>query len=258
MTDHAASFAHDHAAAPSVDPKEIEKFSRIAAEWWDPTGKFRPLHKFNPARVKYIRDAILAHFALDADAAPPLAGLSLLDVGCGGGLVCEPMARLGAAVTGIDAAARNIAVARLHAEQQDLNIRYLCTSAEALAAEAAGGFDVVLNLEVVEHVADPAGFLATSARLLKPGGLMIVATLNRTAKALLLAKIGAEYVLRWLPPGTHDPRKFLRPDELTAHLRAAGMNVTASAGFSYAPLQDRWSITSDLSVNYMLTATASA
>lgn len=250
----AATDAATDAIGATVDRAEIEKFSRIAAEWWDPAGKFRPLHKFNPARLGYIRDAVVARFARDARDARPLAGLRLLDVGCGGGLVAEPMARLGAAVTGIDAAARNVAVARLHAEQEGLAIDYRCTTVEDLVAAGETPFDVVLNLEVVEHVADVGRFLADSARLLAPSGVMVVATINRTAKAFALAKIGAEYVLGWLPRGAHDPRKFVRPEELEAHLAAAGLSVTARAGVSYFPILDRWKVTGDASVNYMVTA----
>lgn len=238
----------------SVDPAEIEKFSRIAAEWWDPFGKFRPLHKFNPARLGYIRDALVAHFARDRRDAAPLAGLRILDVGCGGGLVAEPMARLGAQVVGIDASARNIEAARLHARQQGLDIDYRCTLVETLVATDEPPFDAVLNLEVIEHVVDPRSFLADSARLLAPRGLMVVATISRTLKAIALAKIGAEYVLRWLPRGTHDPRKFLRPEELAALLGSAGLTVTGQAGVSYAPWLDRWLVGDDVSVNYLMTA----
>ena len=243
------------AAGASVDRAEVEKLGRLAAEWWDPFGKFRPLHKFNPARLAYIRDALTAHFARDRAAERPLSGLRLLDVGCGGGLVAEPMARLGATVVGVDASARNIEAARIHAGRQGLTVDYRCATVEDLVAAGETPFDAVLNLEVVEHVADPRVFLAESARLLAPRGLMVVATINRTAKAFALAKVGAEYILRWLPQGTHDPRKFIRPDELAAHLEAAGLAVTAKAGVSYAPLMDRWRVTDDISVNYMITAT---
>ncbi|MBY0421173.1 MAG: bifunctional 2-polyprenyl-6-hydroxyphenol methylase/3-demethylubiquinol 3-O-methyltransferase UbiG [Parvularculaceae bacterium] len=245
-------------AASSVDPREIEKFSRMAAEWWDPFGKFRPLHKFNPARLAFIRDAILSRYARDPDAVRPLEGLRLLDVGCGGGLVAEPMARLGAAVVGIDAAERNIAAARLHAEQGGLAIDYRCATVEALVAAGEPPFDVVLNLEVVEHVAEPEAFIAASASLLKPEGLMVVATINRTLRAFALAKIGAEYVLGWLPRGTHDPRKFVPDAALKAWLERAGMTVTGFAGVSFNPLEDRWRVTRDLGVNYMATSTRSA
>ncbi|MBB5519141.1 bifunctional 2-polyprenyl-6-hydroxyphenol methylase/3-demethylubiquinol 3-O-methyltransferase UbiG [Amphiplicatus metriothermophilus] len=238
----------------SVDPAEIEKFSKMAAEWWDPFGKFRPLHKFNPIRLGYIRDAACAHFRRDRRARRPLEGLRLLDVGCGGGLVCEPMSRLGATVVGIDAAPANIEVAKLHAAEAGLDIDYRAATLEALLEAGEPPFDIVLNLEVVEHVADPAAFLKDSAALVKPGGLMIVATINRTLKAFALAKIGAEYILRWLPRGTHDPRKFLKPEEVKAPLAEAGMTVTATAGVSYQPLLDLWRVTEDTDVNYMVTA----
>lgn len=238
----------------SIDPDEIEKFSKIADEWWDPFGKFKPLHKFNPARLAYIRDAASAHFGRDRRARAPLAGLRLLDVGCGGGLVAEPMRRLGADVTAIDASERNVKTAMTHARETGLDIDYRATTVEALIAAGETPFDIVLNLEVVEHVADPAAFLADSASLVRPGGMMIVATINRTLKAFALAKVGAEYVLRWLPRGTHDPAKFLKPEEIDRNLADAGMIVTAHAGVSYNPLMDLWKIAEDTDVNYMVTA----
>jgi 2-polyprenyl-6-hydroxyphenyl methylase/3-demethylubiquinone-9 3-methyltransferase len=237
----------------SVDPEEIARFEAMAAEWWDPAGKFKPLHKFNPVRIAYIRDAVCAHFGRDPEDVAPFKGLTLLDIGCGGGLIAEPMTRLGAAVTAIDAADKNIGTAKAHAMQMGLDIDYRFTTAEALR-DAGAQYDVVLNLEVVEHVADVEGFLGASIGLLKPGGITIVATLNRTLKALALAKIGAEYVLRWLPAGTHDWRKFLKPSELTGALRHAGARVTDSVGMSYNPLTDRWTQSRDTDVNYMLTA----
>lgn len=239
---------------PSVDPGEIEKFSRIADEWWDPFGKFRPLHKFNPVRLAYIRDAACAHFGRDRRLRAPLAGLRLLDVGCGGGLVAEPMRRLGADVVAIDAAERNVKTAMTHARETGLDIDYRATTVEALLAAGEAPFDIVLNLEVVEHVAEPSAFLAGSASLVRPGGLMVVASINRTMKALALAKIGAEYVLGWLPRGTHDPRKFIRPDEVERALTGAGMTTTARAGVGYQPLTDLWKITDDTAVNYMVAA----
>lgn len=240
-------------AASTIDPAEIEKFSRLAAEWWDPRGKFRPLHKFNPVRLAYIRDAVVSHFGRDGRVRAPLEGLTLLDVGCGGGLASEPMARLGAKVAGIDASARNIEIARLHAGEQSLAIDYRATSVEALA-ETRERFDIVLNLEAVEHAADPALFIAKSADLLQPNGLAIVATINRTLKAFALAKVGAEYVLGWLPRGTHDPRKFLKPEELEKMLGEGGLCITGRAGVVYDPLADAWRLSEDLGVNYMLTA----
>jgi len=239
----------------SIDPGEVEKFSKIADEWWDPFGKFKPLHKFNPARLAYIRDAAAAHFARDRRDRSPLQGLRLLDVGCGGGLVAEPMRRLGADVVAIDASDRNIKTAMVHAAEAGIEIDYRATTVEDLVQAGEDPFDIVLNLEVVEHVADPAEFLADSARLLRPGGLMIVATINRTLKALALAKIGAEYVLGWLPRGTHDPAKFLKPVEMERALSSAGLAVTAFAGVSYNPLMDLWKISDDTDVNYMAIAT---
>lgn len=239
----------------SIDPDEVEKFSRIADEWWDPFGKFRPLHKFNPARLAYIRDAAATHFGRDRLGRSPLQGLRLLDVGCGGGLVAEPMRRLGAEVVGIDASERNIKTAMVHAGDADLEIDYRAATVEQLLSAGEAPFDIVLNLEVVEHVVDPEAFLTNSARLVKPGGLMIVATINRTLKALAFAKIGAEYILRWLPRGTHDPAKFLKPEEVARALTQAGLTVTACAGVSYNPLMDSWRISEDTGVNYMTSAT---
>lgn len=250
----AGNAATEDGAATSVDPKEIEKFSRLAEQWWDPFGKFRPLHKFNPVRLAYIRDAVATRFGRDPRAPSPLAGLRLLDVGCGGGLVAEPMRRLGASVVGVDASDRNIKVAALHAEAGKLDIDYRAATVEALVAAGEAPFDVVLNLEAVEHAADPALFLAKSAALTRPGGIMIVATINRTLKAFALAKIGAEYVLGWLPRGTHDPRKFVTPGEIERWLAEAGMTLTARAGVVYNPLLDQWRISEDLGVNYMTTA----
>ena len=241
-------------AQTTIDPAEIEKFSAIAAEWWDPFGKFKPLHKFNPVRLGYIRDEVCTHFDRDRLEKKPLHGLRLLDIGCGGGLVSEPMTRLGAQVTGIDAAERNVKTALAHAGEHKLDIDYRATSVEDLQAAGETPYDVVLNLEVVEHVADVPLFLKTSAAMLKPGGIMIMATINRTLKALATAKIGAEYILRWLPAGTHDPRKFVRPAEAREALEAAGMQVRVPVGVSYQPLLDSWRITDDASVNYMLTA----
>lgn len=240
--------------AVTVDPDEIEKFSAMAEDWWDPDGKFKPLHKFNPVRLAYIKDALCYHFGRAPEQSKPLAGLTLLDIGCGGGLVAEPMARLGASVTAIDATEQNIKTALAHLSAQDLSIDYRHTSAEELIENGYGPFDAVLNLEVVEHVADVEAFLSASATLTKPGGLMVIATINRTLKALALAKIGAEYILRWLPAGTHDPRKFVTPAEIEAALNAASMIVSERTGVSFNPLTDKWSLTGDLAVNYMMTA----
>lgn len=237
----------------SVDPDEIAKFAALAEEWWDPDGKFRPLHRLNPARLAYIRDRAAARFGREPLGEAPLRGLRVLDIGCGGGLLCEPLARLGAAVTGIDAARRNIEIARLHAAQSGLEIDYRHATAEDLAG-AGEAFDVVLNMEVVEHVADVEGFLHASAALVGPGGIMVLATLNRTPKAFVLAIVGAEYVLRWLPRGTHDWRRFLRPSELAAMLRRAGMEVEDLTGVVYNPLTASWRLARDHDVNYMVLA----
>ncbi len=242
----------------TIDEVEIDKFSAIAAEWWDPFGKFKPLHKFNPVRLAYIRDGACAHFGRDRREKRPLEGLRLLDIGCGGGLVAEPMARLGASVTAIDASEANIKTALAHAGPLGLDIDYRATTAEDLLAAGEGPFDIVLNLEVIEHVADPALFVESTSQLVAPDGMLVMATINRTLKALALAKIGAEYVLRWLPAGTHDPRKFVKPEEAKSALMKAGMTVTAEAGVSYNPLMDVWRISEDTDVNYMLTAIKTA
>ena len=237
--------------ADSRDPAELEKFRRMAAEWWDPAGKFKPLHQFNPVRLEYIRDRACEHFGRDRHAMRSLEGLSLLDVGCGGGLLCEPMARRGATVTGIDAVARNIEIASVHAAESGLNIDYRAITAEDLLADGEQ-FDMVLNMEVVEHVADPAAFLAVCARLVAPGGLTFAATLNRTPKAFALAIVGAEYVMRWLPRGTHDWRKFVKPSELVSGLEAGGIEMIELTGVVFNPLPGSWSRNrSDIDVNYM-------
>lgn len=245
-------------AAPpksSIDPAEVERFSRIAAEWWDPNGKFAPLHRFNPVRLSFIREQALAHFSRDGAQRQPFEGLRLLDIGCGGGLLSEPMRRLGFAVTGVDASERNIATAAAHAAEQGLTIDYRASTAEQLLAGGEAAFDVVLNMEVIEHVADPGAFLRDTARLLKPGGVMIVATLNRTLKALALAKFGAEYVLRWLPAGTHDWRKFLKPEELRGFIAGEPLEMTGPFGVAYDPLTGRWSRSGDVDINYMMVVT---
>jgi 2-polyprenyl-6-hydroxyphenyl methylase/3-demethylubiquinone-9 3-methyltransferase len=240
------------ASTTSIDAAEVERFSRLAAEWWDPKGKFAPLHRFNPTRLAFIRDQALHRFARDPRARRPFEGLALLDIGCGGGLLAEPMARLGFQVTGVDASARNIGTAQAHADAQGLSIDYRCATAEALLA-AGEAFDLILNMEVIEHVADPGQFLRDCAAMLKPGGLMIVATLNRTLKAFALAKLGAEYVLRWLPAGTHDWTKFLKPEELRAFLAEAPVTVDGPFGVVFDPLSGRWSQSHEAAVNYMMT-----
>jgi 2-polyprenyl-6-hydroxyphenyl methylase / 3-demethylubiquinone-9 3-methyltransferase len=237
----------------SIDPAEVERFSRIAAEWWDPRGKFAPLHRFNPVRLAFIRDQALYRFQRDGSQRRPFEALRLLDIGCGGGLLSEPMARLGFEVVGVDASERNVGTARAHAAEQGLEIDYRASTAEALLAAGEPPFDVILNMEVVEHVADPGAYLRDCARLLKPGGLMIVATLNRTLKALALAKIGAEYILRWLPAGTHDWRKFLTPDEIRGFLSAEPVIVDGPYGVVFEPLSGRWKPSGDADVNYMMT-----
>ena len=246
------------ASASSIDPKEVEQFSRIAAEWWDPKGKFAPLHKFNPVRLSFIRDQVQARFGRDPKAIRPFEGLRLLDIGCGGGLLCEPMTRLGFQVTGVDASERNIGTASAHAAEQGLAIDYRATTAEDLLAAGERPFDVILNMEVIEHVADPGAYLRDCARLLAPGGLMIVATLNRTLKALALAKIGAEYVLRWVPAGTHDWNKFLKPEELRSFLDGEPVAVHGPFGVAFNPLTDRWVRSADCDINYMVTVTRDA
>lgn len=246
------------AARSSIDPTEVETFSRIAAEWWNPRGKFAPLHRFNPVRLAFIREQALYRFNRDTTARRPFEGLRLLDIGCGGGLLSEPMTRLGFSVTGVDASEKNIATASAHASEQGLEIDYRASTAEALLAAGEPPFDVILNMEVIEHVADPGGYLRDCALLLKPGGLMIVATLNRTLKALALAKIGAEYVLRWLPIGAHDWNKFLKPGEIRDFLVGAPVVVDGPFGVVFNPLTGRWAESTDTDVNYMMTVVRDA
>ena len=242
-----------HAQGKSVDVAEVERFSRLADDWWNPTGKFAPLHRFNPVRLGFIRDRALGRFGRDGGARRPFEGLRLLDIGCGGGLLCEPMARLGFDVTGVDASERNIGAAKAHAASMDLPINYLCSTVETLAEEGSEPFDLILNMEVIEHVADPKAFLQDCSRLIAPGGMMIVATLNRTAKAMALAVIGAEHVLRWLPVGTHDWNKFIKPEEITAWLAGEHVQIEGPFGVGFNPLTGRWSQTGDAKVNYMMT-----
>ena len=232
---------------------EIARFTAMADAWWDPGGKFKPLHQINPVRIGYIRDLICQQHDRDPKGAKPFDGLKILDIGCGGGLLCEPMRRLGATVTGIDAGEKNIAIASLHAEQSGLDIDYRHQLPEDLT-KTKGTFDIVLNMEVIEHVADVDAFLKASASLVKPGGLMVLSTMNRTLKAFALAKVGAEYIMRWLPVGTHDWRKFVKPSELARGLRPYGVNITDVTGMVYNPFKDTWSLSDDLNVNYLVSA----
>ncbi len=235
----------------TVDPSEIAKFEAMAAEWWDENGKFKPLHMLNPCRLDYITTQIAGEFDRDLSTSSPFDGLRLLDIGCGGGLLSEPMARLGADVVGADAAERNIPVAQVHAQQSGLDIDYRHTTAEALA-EAGEQFDVVLNMEVVEHVASPIDYLTACRKLLKPGGLHICSTLNRNPKSYIMAIIGAEHVMRWLPKGTHEWSKFITPDELYELIRAAGLDPVDKKGFVFHPVTWSWYLSDrDLSVNYV-------
>ena len=237
----------------TLDDAEVKRFAALAAEWWDPNGKFRPLHKLGPARLAFVRQEIVRHFDRGSGGLRPFDGLSVLDIGCGGGLVSEPVARLGATVTGIDPAAENIEAARRHAEGQGLTIDYRSVLVEDLVAEGCT-FDCVLCLEVVEHVPDVGAFLTTCAKLVRPGGLMILSTINRTLKAYALAIVGAEYILRWLPVGTHQWERFVTPDELARYAEAAGLSPATREGLVYNPLTDAWSLSQDLDVNYMASA----
>ena len=242
------------ANASTVDAAEIAKFEAMAAEWWDETGKFKPLHMLNPVRLDYITTQIAAEYGRDLSTPKPFDGLSLLDIGCGGGLLCEPMARLGARVVGADAAEKNIPVARIHAEQSGLDIDYRATTAEAVV-EAGELYDVVLNMEVVEHVADPAEFLSVCGQLVKSGGIHICSTLNRTARSYLSAIVAAEQVIRWLPKGTHEWKKFITPDELFSMLDRAGLEPLDRTGMVFNPLTWNWSLSPrDLTVNYVTMA----
>ncbi len=237
----------------SIDRDEVERFAALADRWWDPSGPMRPLHRLNPTRLTWIRDEICRHWSRDATTSRPLRDLSVVDIGCGAGLVCEPLARLGANVTGIDPAAANIGIARDHAHAGDLDIAYRSAEAADLVAKGEA-YDVVLALEVVEHVADVPAFVATCAGLVRPGGLMIASTINRTPKAFLLAIVGAEYVLRWLPRGTHRYDRLVTPSELGDALAAAGLTVAGDTGVLYDPLADTWRLGDDLDVNYMMSA----
>ena len=233
----------------SVNKKEIEKFSKMAAEWWDPSGKFKPLHKFNPIRIRYIKENIINSFKLKSKK-KPLDKINILDIGCGGGLLSEPMTRLGANVTGIDASSKNINIAKLHAKKNKLKINYLCSSPEKLKIQKK--FDVILNMEIVEHVEDINFFINSCSKLLKKNGLMFVATLNKTLKSYLFAIIGAEYVLRWLPIGTHDWEKFVKPEDLKKILNKNNLKLEKLDGMNFNIIKDEWSVSSDTSINYII------
>jgi 2-polyprenyl-6-hydroxyphenyl methylase/3-demethylubiquinone-9 3-methyltransferase len=239
----------------SVDTAEVARFSALAERWWDPAGPFAPLHRINPARLAYIRETALERFGREPKARRPFEGLRLLDVGCGGGLLSEPMARLGFKVTGIDPSAEGIGAAAAHAADQGLAIDYRATTVEALLEAGEAEFDIVLNMEAIEHVADPGAFLRDSARLLAPGGLMILATLNRTLKALALGKVAAEYILRWVPAGTHDWRRFLTPQDVRRFLAGELFEVAGPFGLAYDAVSGRWRRSADAEVNYMMTVT---
>ena len=233
----------------SVNKKEIEKFSKMAAEWWDPSGKFKPLHKFNPIRIKYIKENIINSFKIKTKK-KPLDKINILDIGCGGGLLSEPMTRLGADVTGIDASIKNINIAKLHAKKNNLKINYLCSSPEKLKIQKK--FDVILNMEIVEHVDDINFFINSCSKLLKKNGIMFVATLNKTLKSYMFAIIGAEYVLRWLPIGTHDWEKFVRPEDLKKILSKNNLKLEKLDGMNFNIIKDEWSVSSDTSINYIV------
>src|SRR5210317_1269680 len=233
----------------SVNYKEIEKFSKIAEEWWDPKGKFKPLHKFNPIRIAYIKDHIIKTFKIN-EKKTPLKKLKILDIGCGGGLLSEPMCRLGAEVTAIDASERNIKVAKLHAKKNNLKIRYICTSPEKIKVK--NHFDVILNMEIVEHVEDVDFFLKSCSKLLKKNGIMFVATLNKTLKSYIFAIVGAEYVLRWLPIGTHDWEKFVKPEDLKKILTKNDLKLEKLEGMNFNMIKDEWTVSSDTSINYII------
>ncbi|CAN5364600.1 bifunctional 3-demethylubiquinone 3-O-methyltransferase/2-octaprenyl-6-hydroxy phenol methylase [soil metagenome] len=243
------------AAGSSIDPADVARFSAQAAEWWDVKGPFAPLHRFNPSRLAFVRDRVAARFGRNGRERAPFSGLSLIDIGCGGGLLAEPMARMGFAVTAIDASSENIGTARAHAQPQGLDIAYRAATVEQLEAEKAGPFDVVLTMEVIEHVADPGAFIRACSRLMAPGGMMIVATLNRTLKSLALGKIAAEYVLGWVPPGTHDWHQFLKPDEIRLMLSSEPVAVTGPFGLALNPLTGQWAESQDAGINYMMIAT---
>ena len=235
----------------TVDKKEIEKFSRLAQDWWNPNGKFKPLHLFNPARVKFIKEKLISHFKLNLNTRKPLRGLKILDIGCGGGLLCEPLKKLGADITGIDASINNIKVAKLHARKMKLNIKYIHSSPEKLNLE--NKFDIVLNMEVVEHVSDVDLFLKKSSKLIKKNGIMFIATINKNLKSYIFGIVGAEYILRWLPIGTHDWEKFLKPQDLENMMNSNNFTNDQVVGMKFDLLSNKWSKSHDISVNYIST-----
>ena len=232
----------------TINKKEIEKFSKIAEEWWNPEGKFKPLHKFNPIRISYIKENIIKTFKINQNKTP-LKNIKVLDIGCGGGLLAEPMCRLGAEVTAIDASEKNINVAKLHSKKNDLKINYICTSPEKL--QIKNKFDVILNMEIVEHVEDVNFFLKSSSKLLKKNGIMFIATLNKTLKSYIFAIVGAEYILRWLPIGTHEWERFLKPEELISILKKNDLNIDRLDGMKFNILTDSWTVSDDKSINYI-------
>ncbi len=247
----------EHLTSVSVDPAEMESFSRMAADWWDPSGPFKPLHIMNGARLSLIKDTVCEHYGLDPEAETPLKGLRVLDIGCGGGLLCEPMVRLGASVTGVDALERNLKTAKTHAGQMGLDVDYRHGTIEQMVAQGEAPYDVVLNMEVIEHVANPSDFMADCAAMVKPaaqdspGGIMLCSTINRTLKAFAFAIVGAEYVLRWLPRGTHQYAKFVKPSELALWMTDAGLSVEEQTGMNLNPITNVWTTSGDKSINYI-------
>lgn len=243
--------APEHLSSVSVDPAEMESFSRMAADWWDPTGPFKPLHIMNGARLEFIRDTLCEHFGRDPKSELPLKGLRLLDIGCGGGLLCEPMVRMGASVTGVDALEKTLKTAKTHAEQLGIEVNYIHGTVEQLLESQEKPFDAVLNMEVIEHVANPENFISDCAKMVRSGGLMICSTINRSFKAFAFAIVGAEYVLRWLPRGTHQYAKLVKPVEMQRHLKAAGLKAEPSIGMNLNPLTNQWKFSNDTSINYV-------
>ena len=254
----AATTPPEQLSSVSVDPREMESFSRMAHDWWNPTGMFRPLHVMNGARLQLIKDAICEHYGRDPDAERPLDGLRVLDIGCGGGLLCEPMVRLGAAVTGVDALERNVKTAKTHAQMSGVEVDYRHGTIEQLVEAGEAPFDAVLNMEVIDHVANPADFIADCAAMVRPGGIMLCSTINRTFKAFAFAIVGAEYVLGWLPKGTHQYDKLVRPEELRRYLQRADLTVERQIGMNLNPLTETWRQSDDLSINYVTIAKKNA